>query len=99
MTDKVETPKPTAAAAATKAERAPRAKLKLAIALNRINGDILPGTPLALDAATFSELDGLQAIREASEAEEALYEKSPESVVKITAAKKATDDLDAALAG
>lgn len=68
---------------------------KLAVAVHRINGTIEPGTPLGLTAAEYKELFDLEAIREPSEAEAALYEKNPESVASIGG--NTAGDIEAAL--
>lgn len=78
----------------------PAKTAKLAIALHRINGNIEPGTALALGPVNYKELLDLEAIREPNEGEEALFEKNPKSVVALPDAKgDAADDIDAALEG
>lgn len=90
MTANVEKPK---AATAQPAAKTPRAT-KLAVAVHRINGVIEPGTALRLTAKDYNELLELEAIREPTEGEDALFEKNPKSVVRLT---DETDDIDAAL--
>lgn len=96
MTEAVE--KKPAAAAATKPAAKPVApKTKVAIAVHRIDGVVEPGTVVRATAKDYNELMELEAIREPTEAEEALFEKNPESVVAIGAAAKAAADLDSVL--
>jgi len=93
MTEAVEKTKPTAKPAAAAAKAKPQ--VKIAIALHRINGVIEPGTAVALVAKDYNELTELEAVRDMSEAEEALFEKNPGSVVAIGAAAEV--DLDSVL--
>ena len=67
---------------------------KLAVAVHRINGVIEPGTALYLTAKDYNELLDLEAIRDPSESEEALFEKNPETVVRL---RDVDDDIDAVL--
>lgn len=73
----------------------PAAGLKLAVALHRIDGHVMPGTVVLATPATYAELIALEAIREPDEGEVALFEKSPASAVKI--GPDAGDDIEAAL--
>ncbi len=64
--------------------KAPTGGAPMVIAVHRINGDVLPNTPLIpASAAQYDELLALEAVRLPTESEIALYEKSPESIVRL----------------
>ncbi len=86
----VETPK-------AKVSRPRKAAGKLAIALHRINGVIEPGTPVLLSAKDYKELVALEAVRELTEGEDALFEKNPASVVALSGDDADDDAIAAAL--
>lgn len=83
--------------ASEKAKPGPKPKAKVPdfhVALHNINGVIAPGTPLVVtDKAVLKELLDLEAVREASDAEAALFEKSADSVLRLGDADPA-DALD-----
>lgn len=95
MTEAVEK-KPAVKPAAEK-PKAAAPRTKIAIALHRIDGSVEPGTVVRATAKDYNELMELEAIREPTDAEEALFEKNPDSVVAIGSAAKAAADLDSVL--
>lgn len=92
MTDTVEN-KPATTAAKPKA--ASKKSASVVIAVHRINGVIEPGTAIAVSATDRAELLELEAVREPTEAETALFEKNPKSVVSLSSSDD--DALAAAL--
>jgi hypothetical protein len=85
--------KPKAPAAPAAKPQAAKSNVPVVVAVHRINGDIEPGTPvLPASNAQLQELLDLGAVREATESEAALFEKTIDSIKKLIAPLEAAFD-------